>query len=107
MFNSIPQDVMQAPKTTAKPPSSSTNSKKKSTAEDERTLQFLEKATEDRIKQLLKYLKRYGVPDNYLFGVNDLKDMTNIPKVTRCIAMLGKMVSYYIKNIQGDQIWSF
>ena len=35
---------------------------------------------------------QYGVPEQYLFEINDLKDMTNIPKVTRCIAMVGKMV---------------
>ena len=52
----------------------------------------IEKATGDRIKTLLKYLKKYGVPEQYLFEVNQLKEMTNIPKVTRCIAMVGKMV---------------
>ena len=54
-----------------------------------------DKAVEDRIKSLLWYLRRYGVPEAYLFEVRELQEMTNIPKVTRCIAMLGKMVRNY------------
>ena len=45
-----------------------------------------------RIEMLLKYLRKYGVPEKHLFEVHELQEMSNIPKVTRCIAMLGKMV---------------
>ena len=45
---------------------------------------------------LLKYLKRYGVPEKYLFEMEDLIEMKNMPKVTRCMAMLAKMVTIYI-----------
>jgi hypothetical protein len=48
---------------------------------------------EERIKLLRKYLRRYGVPDEYIFEERDLAEFKNIPKVTRCFAMLAKMVS--------------
>ena len=56
-----------------------------------------DRVTEDRIKSLLWYLRRFGIPDGYLFEIQDLQEMSNIPRVSRCIAMLGKMVSivYY------------
>ena len=47
---------------------------------------------EDRLKMLFKYFRKYGVPEEYIFKDTDLFDAKNIPKVTRCIAMLGKMV---------------
>ena len=47
---------------------------------------------EDRVKTLLKYLRRFGVPEEYIFQESDLFDFKNIPKVTRCVAMLAKMV---------------
>jgi len=85
MFNSIPLEMIQNPY----PKDASTNSKKKTISVAETA--EIEKAAGDRIKTLLKYLLKYGVPEQYLFEINDLKDMTNIPKVTRCIAMVGKM----------------
>ena len=48
---------------------------------------------EDRLKVLMKYLRRFGVPEDYMFSEKDLVEFKNIPKVTRCVAMLGKMVS--------------
>ena len=66
-----------------------------------------DKATEDRIKSLLWYLRRFGIPETYLFEVEDLKEMANIPRVTRTIAMLGKMVRIYISNSQFDQRGSY
>jgi len=48
--------------------------------------------TEDRIRLLLKYLRRYGLPEKYLFEPDELIDMRNMPKITRSIAMLAKMV---------------
>ena len=67
------------------PKVASTGSKNKTSSAE---IAEIEKATGDRIKTLLKYLKKYGVPEQYLFEVNQLKEMTNIPKVTRCIANL-------------------
>ena len=86
MFNSIPLEMIENPKV-----ASSSSKKKNSVAE----IAEIEKATGDRIKILLKYLRKYGVPEQYLFEVNELKEMTNIPKVTRCIAMVGKMVRIF------------
>lgn len=48
---------------------------------------------EDRVKTLLKYLRRFGVPEEYIFEERDLFEFKNVPKVTRCVAMLAKMVS--------------
>lgn len=50
---------------------------------------------EDRIRLLLKYLRKYGVPEKYLFDPDELIEMRNMPKITRCVAMLAKMVSQY------------
>jgi len=85
MFNSIPMEMTE--ENASKPKQS--NSKK--SINDVHN----DKAVEDRIKSLLWYLRRYGVPEAYLFEVRELQEMTNIPKVTRCIAMLGKMVRNY------------
>ena len=51
--------------------------------------------SEEWVKMLLKYLKRYGVPEKYLFEMEDLIEMKNMPKVTRCMAMLAKMVTIF------------
>ena len=47
---------------------------------------------EDRLKMLFKYLRKYGMPEEYIFSEEDLFEFKNIPKVTRCVAMLAKMV---------------
>ncbi len=47
---------------------------------------------EDRVKTLLKYLWQFGIPEEYIFQESDLFHFKNIPKVTRCITMLAKMV---------------
>ena len=52
-----------------------------------------QKATLERIQVLLTHLSRYGIPEAYLFDVEDLMEHKNIPKVTRCIAVMAKMVS--------------
>lgn len=91
MFNSIPVDMVEKTSAVQKNDKKSKNN----------SITSLEKAAiEDRIKTLLKYLKKYGVPEQYLFKIDDLTEMTNIPKVTRCIAMLGKMVSLKILRSQ-------
>ncbi|XP_040583743.1 muscle-specific protein 20 [Lepeophtheirus salmonis] len=46
---------------------------------------------QERVDILLKYLRKYGVPEEYLFKPEELLEMKNIPKVTRCIAMLAKI----------------
>ena len=48
---------------------------------------------ENRVKLLLYHLERFGIPEKFLFAREDLMDLKNIPKVTRCIATLAKMVS--------------
>ena len=48
---------------------------------------------EERVKLLRKYLRKYGVAEEYIFEEEDLTEFKNIPKVTRCFAMLAKMVS--------------
>ena len=47
----------------------------------------------ERVKLLRKYLRKHGVPEEYIFEEEDLTEFKNIPKVTRCFAMLAKMVS--------------
>ena len=51
------------------------------------------KEIEDRVKLLLYHLRRLGIPENFLFSQDDLIELKNVPKVTRCIATLAKMVS--------------
>jgi len=36
---------------------------------------------------------RYGVPERYIFQEEDILQFKNVPKVTRCVAMLAKMVT--------------
>ena len=54
------------------------------------------KELEDRIKLLLYHLRRFGIPERFLFEKEDLIDLKNVPKVTRCIATLAKMVRLII-----------
>lgn len=49
--------------------------------------------TQDRLKILKKYLRRFGVPEEYIFEDTDLVEFKNIPRVTRCVAMLAKMAN--------------
>ena len=56
------------------------------------------KEIEDRVKLLLYHLRRLGIPENFLFAQDDLIELKNVPKVTRCIATLAKMVSCYNGN---------
>ena len=84
MFNSLPVDMMESNGT------KSDKQKKNSISSDAK---LHEGQIRGRIEMLLKYLRKYGVPEKHLFEVHELQDMSNIPKVTRCIAMLGKMVS--------------
>jgi hypothetical protein len=42
------------------------------------------------VKAVLREIKRYGVVD--VFEPMDLIDLRNIPRVTRCLAQLSKLV---------------
>jgi len=45
----------------------------------------------DRIKTVIRELKRYGVVD--VFEPEDLMELRNIPKVTKCLAQLSKLAA--------------
>ena len=115
MFNSVPIDVLSTPNKPARLESqlsivdrqhtNNTSSNGSSNGKegghhsnngqkiDGQRFEILERAdTQQRIKILLKYLRKFGVPEKYLFDLDDLIEMKNMPKVTRCIAMLAKMV---------------
>lgn len=47
----------------------------------------------DRVNALIREIKRYGVVD--VFEPEDLIELRNIPKVTKCLAQLSKLVSHY------------
>ena len=83
MFNSMPVDMMETN-------GNKSEKQKKNSISSDAKLQ--EGQIRERIEMLLKYLRKYGVPEKHLFEVHELQEMSNIPKVTRCIAMLGKMV---------------
>jgi hypothetical protein len=46
----------------------------------------------DRVKAVIREIRRYGVVD--VFAPEDLIELKNIPKVTRCLAQLSKLVRY-------------
>ena len=90
MFNSMPVDMMETN-------GNKTEKQKKNSISSDAKLH--EGQIRQRIEMLLKYLRKYGVPEKHLFEVHELQEMSNIPKVTRCIAMLGKMVrKHTVKN---------
>lgn len=46
---------------------------------------------QNRIKTVIRELRRYGVVD--VFDVEDLIELKNIPKVTKCLAQLSKLAA--------------
>lgn len=52
------------------------------------------KQKRNNIERFLTACKAYGVPKETLFEVEDLLFLLNLPKVTRCLFALGKIVSY-------------
>jgi len=44
-----------------------------------------------RVKSLIREIKRYGVID--VFEAEDLLELKNIPKVTKCLAQLSKLAA--------------
>ena len=45
----------------------------------------------ERIRSLIETLENYGVKKKFLFQLDDLYKMRNIPKVTRCIEEIEKL----------------
>ena len=58
------------------------------------------KEVEDRVKLALHHMRKLGIPEEFLFKQEDLIELKHVPRVTRCIAFLAKMVSdneiYYL-----------
>ena len=52
-----------------------------------------------RVTALVREIRRYGVVD--VFEPVDLLEKRNIPKVTKCLAQLSKLVSNYISILLG------
>ena len=52
-----------------------------------------------RVAALVREIRRYGVVD--VFEPADLLEKRNIPKVTKCLAQLSKLVSNYISILLG------
>lgn len=50
------------------------------------------------IERFLEACSSYGVSKDMLFAVDDLLLLQNIPKVTRCLFALGKLV--FISNVE-------
>jgi hypothetical protein len=50
----------------------------------------------DRVKAVIREIRRYGVVD--VFAPEDLIELKNIPKVTRCLAQLSKLVRYSLSE---------
>ena len=48
-----------------------------------------------RIQTLIESMTNYGVPQKFLFKVEDLLDKYNIPKVVRCLEEVEKLVNYF------------
>ena len=51
------------------------------------------KEVEDRVKLALHHMRKLGIPEEFLFKQEDLIELKHVPRVTRCIAFLAKMVS--------------
>jgi len=51
----------------------------------------LQNFAQNRIKTVIREIRRYGVVD--VFEVEDLIELKNIPKVTKCLAQLSKLAA--------------
>jgi len=54
----------------------------------------------DRVKALIREIKRYGVID--VFEVEDLLELKNVPKVTKCLAQLSKLAASDKDNLLNN-----
>ena len=66
------------------------------------------KEVEDRVKLVLHHLRKLGIPEEFLFKQEDLIELKHVPRVTRCIATLAKMVSlirYKLFNIHFYKVF--
>jgi hypothetical protein len=52
------------------------------------------------VKALIREIKRYGVID--VFEVEDLLELKNIPKVTKCLAQLSKLAASDKDNLLNN-----
>ena len=52
----------------------------------------------ERVKVVIREIRRYGVVD--VFEPEDLIELQNIPKVTKCLAQLSKLVSFCILDLK-------
>lgn len=55
----------------------------------------------DRVKSVIREIKRYGVVD--VFEAEDLIELRNIPKVTKCLAQLSKLAASDKDNLINYQ----
>lgn len=51
----------------------------------------------DRVRAVIREIGRYGVVD--VFEAEDLLELRNIPKVTRCLVQLSKLVGEIIQEL--------
>merc|ERR1712004_347579 len=54
----------------------------------------------DRVKSVIREIKRYGVVD--VFEPEDLLELKNIPKVTKCLAQLSKLAASDKDNLLNN-----
>ena len=54
-----------------------------------------------RIKLLIGAIENYGVDQKFIFTVDDLYKKKNIPKVTRCLEEVDKLVSGNMFQMQN------
>ena len=95
MFNSVPIDPTEAEL------NGQLSKEAKKAKPDDLSEKFRRKMMLDRIKTLLVHLKRFGIPSAYLFEIEDLSELKNVPKVTRCVAMMAKMVSEAFESVSS------
>ena len=48
-------------------------------------------SAEERVNLLIKYFRKLGVPETFIFSVEDLCELRDVPKVVRCMAALAKL----------------
>ena len=54
----------------------------------------------DRVQAVIREIRRYGVEN--VFEPEDLIEMRNIPKVTKCLAQLSKLVRAWFRILKSS-----
>ena len=54
---------------------------------------FVQNPALDRVKAVIREIRRYGVVE--VFEPEDLLELRDIPRVTKCLAQLSKLVSVH------------